>query len=122
MLLHTAVDATWRDVTEPWQAGFFKANLIRSFKGVGYVTKYVSKDLMEVQAAGRRPRIRASRNPRYGDEVMQHEAEIVQALQKRRIKELDVHRTNLIQLIDEVRPSERDPLWDLAMRMQMATR
>lgn len=120
MLLHTDIGTKWRDVTEPWEAGFFKANLIKSFRGASYVTKYVSKDLMETTTMGRRPRIRASRNPRYGDEVMCHEEAIVQQLQQRRIEEPEVHRVNLLQLVNAVRPVESDPLWDLAMRIQMA--
>ncbi len=120
MLLHTDLGTSWRDVTEPWDAGFFKANLLRDHRAASYVTKYVSKDLMETVSYGRRPRIRASRNPRYGDEVMCHEEAIVAQLQKRRIDEVDTHRINLIQLVNAVRPRESDPLWDVAMRLQLS--
>jgi len=120
MLLHTSIDAKWRDVTEPWTAGFFKANLIKNFRGASYVTKYVSKDLFEVSTQGRRPRIRASRNPRYGDEIMCHEEAVVQLLKQREVDGGDVHRVNLVQLVNAVRPTESDPLWDLAMRIQLA--
>lgn len=122
MLLHTDIGAKWKDVTEPWEAGFFKANLIKNFRGASYVTKYVSKDLMEVQASGRRPRIRASRNPRYGDQIMCHEEAVVQLLKHREVDGQDVHRVNLIQLVNAVRPKEEDPLWNLAMRIQMSNR
>lgn len=122
MLLHTDVGTKWRDVTEPWDAGFFKANLIRSYRGASYVTKYVSKDLMETSTSGRRPRIRASRNPRYGDQIMCHEEQIVQMLKQREVDGQDVHRVNLIELVNAVRPTEEDPLWNLAMRIQMSKR
>lgn len=120
MLLHTDVGAKWRHVTEPWEAGFFKANLIQNYRAASYVTKYVSKDMFEVQQTGRRPRIRASRNPRYGDQVMCHEEQIVQLLKQREVVTQDVHRVNLIDLVNAVRPKEEDPLWELAMRIQLS--
>lgn len=120
MLLHTDLGTSWRDVTDPWEAGFFKANLLRDYRAASYVTKYVSKDLMETVSHGRRPRIRASRNPRYGDEIMCHEEAIVAQLKGRVIDEVDTHRINLIQLVNAVRPEEKDPLWDLAMRVQLS--
>lgn len=119
MLLHTDLGARWRDVTEPWDAGFNKANLLKTYRAASYVTKYVSKDMFEVQQTGRRPRIRASRNPRYGDQVMCHEEAIVQLLKEREVQTHDVHRVNLVDLVNAVRPKEEDPLWELALRIQM---
>jgi len=51
---------------------------------------------------------------------MCHEEAIVAQLQKRRIDEVDTHRINLIQLVNAVRPRESDPLWDVAMRLQLS--
>jgi len=115
LLVHTPRSASWNQVTDSWQAGFFKANLA-NVQSAGYLTKYVTKALDD--PGKRRPRIRASRAPRYGDAVMIHEAEIVQALKDRRIDTSSTWRTNLKELIRVSEPKAGDPLWDLAIAIQ----
>lgn len=110
MLIHCDRNLSWRAVTDPWKAGFFKAN-IASVEAAGYVTKYVTKDMGE-RSSGRRPRIRASRNPRYGDGVMQHEEEIVQLLKEREVVNHETWTTNLKQMLKRLEKTE-DPIWKL---------
>lgn len=99
MLLHTndARDLTTRRTRRPWTAGFSDAK-VADLKAAGYVTKYVTKDLVD-ESTDRVPRIRASRDPRYGDAVMVHEEAIVQQLQQRpEIPTTDLWATNIRML------------------------
>jgi len=84
MLLHSNYprDLTTKAARRPWLAGWSKAN-VANLQAAGYVTKYVTKDLAD-ESTERIPRIRASRDPRYGAAVMCHEEAIVQMLQERR--------------------------------------
>jgi len=67
-----------------WRDGFTKCKPC-DIRGAGYVTKYVSKDLESSGDNARRPRIRASRSPRYGAVVMEQSEAIVRELQKRQV-------------------------------------
>jgi len=120
-LLHTSSKATWADVTKPWIAGFYKANLVRDVSSARYVTKYVSKDISDRGAEGRRPRVRASRNPRYGDPVMCHEEEIVKALQARKINPEVTWTNNLKEMLRILDVPAEDKLWEAAMKLQRQT-
>lgn len=114
-LLHTR--ATWAEVSEPWTAGFSVARLIRGPQGANYVTKYVAKDICSDEEGGTRPRIRASRNPRYGDLVMCHEEAVVQMLAARPDNLQTTWRKNLRALMRIVDEPERDQLWQIAQTM-----
>ncbi len=89
-------EAVWRD-------GFTKCKPC-DIRGAGYVTKYVSKDLESTGDNARRPRMRASRNPRYGAVVMEQSEAIVRELQSRRIDVGQTWTINLreaLQLVDQ---------------------
>lgn len=78
-LIHAKDDRLkYREIADSWQAGFFNIKEC-DFKTAGYVTKYTSKDLFE-EVDGKRPRIRASRNPTYGGWVMQKDKELLKQM------------------------------------------
>jgi len=81
-----------------WRDGFSNCKVV-DYRGAGYVCKYVSKDLESFGAAARMPRIRASRSPVYGAVVMEHQEEIVRALQKRRVDLGQVWNANVRDIL-----------------------
>jgi len=96
MLLHSSENGvlTTRLARKPWTAGFSDAK-VADLRAAGYVTKYVTKDLAD-ESSDRVPRIRASRDPRYGAAVMCHEEGIIAQLQKRpEVHVTDLWRANL---------------------------
>ncbi len=107
MLLHTRDSVlTTRAARAPWSAGFSDAK-VANVQAAGYVTKYVTKDL-EDESIDRMPRIRASRDPRYGDAVMCHEEGLIDLLQKRpEIQTTDLWAANLRMLHQHLAHSER---------------
>jgi len=86
--------------------------------GVGYVSKYVAKDLGDTGKEGRRPRIRASRNPTYGAVVLERSEDIIEALRKRKVDVGEVHRINLLNIL-KYAERKSDPWKDLANLVQM---
>ena len=94
-----------------WRAGFHNCKAV-DLKGAGYVAKYVSKEMAEGGSGTQRPRIRASRSPSYGWQVMQRDEEIVRELQKRGV---DRERAKVINLLDLFRWMDRkDNAWKQA--------
>jgi len=91
-----------------WRDGWSNCKRVNVF-GAGYVTKYVSKDLDDFGSSGMRPRIRASRSPRYGDAVMAHEDEIVRELQRRKVDLGQVHNVNLREILKFA--TKKDDAW-----------
>lgn len=77
MLIHGPRNMHRNTLRKYWKDGYSWAR-VADLKAAGYVTKYVTKDID--QGSNNRPRIRCSRNPRYGDAVMSHEKDVVQAL------------------------------------------
>lgn len=96
--LGRVAEASWRD-------GFTSSKLC-DIRGAGYVTKYVSKDLESSGDAALRPRIRASRSPRYGAVVMESSEEIVRELQKRRVDLGQTWNINLREILGMVDKKE----------------
>jgi len=88
-----------------WRDGFTNSKPC-DIRGAGYVTKYVSKDLESSGNAARRPRMRASRSPRYGEVVMEQSEAIVRELQKRRIDLGETWTINLKEAIEMVDTKE----------------
>jgi hypothetical protein len=84
--------------SKSWVAGFSNSKEV-NLAGVGYVSKYVAKDLGDVGREGRRPRIRASRNPSYGAVVLERSEEIVELLRRRKVDVGEVHRVNLLSVL-----------------------
>jgi len=95
MLLHGAGLST-RAARRPWSAGFSNAR-VADLRAAAYVTKYVTKDLAD--GGGQMPRVRASRDPRYGAAVMIHEEAILAMMALRREEmTTDVWSANLRML------------------------
>lgn len=94
-------EAVWRD-------GFTKCKPC-DIRGAGYVTKYVSKDLESAGDAARRPRMRASRSPRYGEVVMEQSEAIVRELQKRKIDLGETWTINLREALEMV--DKQEDIW-----------
>ena len=109
-LLHGDTDLRWVDVGDPWTAGFFKANLVKGPSHARYVTKYVAKDMVQDGDGIKRPRIRASRNPRYGDLVMCHDEELVAVLSQRKENLQVTWRKNLRELVRVANEKEKGQL------------
>jgi hypothetical protein len=90
------------DIRSSWKAGFSYPKLMYGdpIRAAQYLTKYTTKDLLEDE--GKRPRIRASRNPKYGGPVIMSDLEDVQKImQQRRNKRLDeVWKSNLKDLMN----------------------
>jgi len=109
-LLHDAVAAApalQHQSTLAWRAGFSNCKAV-NLRGAGYVCKYVGKELDEA-GPGRRPRIRASRGPAYGWQVLERSDEIVAELQRRRV---DRERAYVINVLEVLRMVDRkDPGW-----------
>ena len=78
LLVHGPPEMTTRDIRRSWQAGYSSA-AVCDVGASAYVTKYATKDLAD-RNQQRMPRVRASRNPRYGDAVMQHDAAVLAAM------------------------------------------
>lgn len=120
-LLHTGTAVTRRMISESWKAGHEKTK-IAQLEHAGYVTKYVTKNLVEKRA--HRPRVRASRDPRYGDAVMITNeimlAEMIRMLQKRKTMRGDVWLKNLRMTLMEVaktRP-ENQTVWEKIISLE----
>lgn len=88
-----------------WRDGFTKCKPC-DIRGAGYVTKYVSKDLESTGDAARRPRMRASRSPRYGAVVMEQSEAIVRELQKRSVDVSATWTYNLREILEMVDSKE----------------
>lgn len=119
-LLHTRGKVlTTRAAREPWTAGFSNAR-VADLRAAGYVTKYVTKDLVD-ESTERVPRIRASRDPRYGGAVMCHEDELIDLLQQRRDPTTgEVWAANLRMLHQHLAATERGSVrvWQEITRAQ----
>jgi hypothetical protein len=104
-----------------WQAGFSNAKAV-NLAGVGYVSKYVAKDLADHGESSRRPRIRASRAPSYGWQVLDRSEDVLEALRARRVDVSEVHRINLLSLL-KYSGREKDSVWkEIANSMQKSGR
>jgi hypothetical protein len=85
-----------------WRAGFHNCKAV-NLRGAGYACKYVGKDL-EDGTEGRKPRIRASRAPTYGHQVVERSEAIVRELQRRKV---DVQAAHVINVLDVIRMIDR---------------
>ena len=101
-LLHCKESLTYRHVQKSWQAGWMDCKLA-NWKHPGYVTKYVTKSVSDATSSKRRPRIRASRCPTYGEVVIQRDAEILAEMMKDRPREdlQELWRKNLRMVVKE---------------------
>lgn len=113
-LLHGDNSLSKRDVRDPWTAGFSRAKLT-NVNGAGYVTKYVTKTMIDEGA--KRPRIRASRDPTYGGVVMLQEAEDVREAQRKVNLEQATWTANLRAALKLIEPRDRT-LWDTMQEME----
>lgn len=102
-------DLTTRDLRTPWRAGFSNAQLA-DVKAARYVTKYVTKDLV-ISDTGRVPRIRASRDPRYGAEVMILEEELLKGVLLKPELTTDTWQNNLRAVFQAAEKNEKESLW-----------
>lgn len=104
-LVHCGNSLRSRDVRSAWCAGFSDARLC-DYRGAGYVTKYVTKDLGD-DGTLKRPRIRASRG--YGAWVVERDAEVVAQLLAERPEEdlTEVWRKNLMMAVREEQNRQR---------------
>lgn len=92
-----------------WTAGYSWA-AVADINAAGYVTKYVTKDIEEGDA--NRPRVRCSRDPRYGDAVMNHDKSLVQVLAAS--KHVNVRKawdTNVRELFDRIAEKRNTTIW-----------
>jgi hypothetical protein len=103
-----------------WRDGFWDCKPV-NISGAGYVAKYVSKDLGSSGPGARRPRLRASRSPTYGDCVMQHEEEIVRELQKRKYDWGNVYRLNLLDVLQWSQVDKNGDTWKQLVRSQQTS-
>jgi len=112
-LVHVLGGLRYEALRKPWSAGHAWV-VPAKVESAGYVTKYVTKDLLDERTNNnlRRPRIRASRDPRYGASVMVHEAELLAAMQRKEVTLTDTWTTNLKALLQSVEMNgAQDPLW-----------
>ncbi len=82
---------TERDIRLSWQHGYCWPKLVkdRPLRAANYITKYATKDLLDDESL-RRPRIRASIQPKYGGPVIMSDLEDVQKIMQAR----EVERLN----------------------------
>lgn len=111
-LIHHVDGVTERMVRGAWKAGFNWAKEVpNSFddqrKLAGYVTKYVTKDLMIGDGAGRKPRIRASQ--KYGEPVVIRDAELVNELKGKEGNVQELWRQNLAMMIRQLKAEKEGP-------------
>lgn len=116
-LLHGTSELSYRDVRSAWGAGFSDARIC-NWRGAGYVTKYVTKELGK-NGPTRRPRIRASRNPTYGESVMERDAELLALMMQSRPKEelQEIWRKNIRMVLEEKRLQKKS-LFELMKEKQ----
>ena len=80
---------TFSDLRRSWTAGFSYPKLVKNthIRAARYVTKYATKSIMEEDGETKRPRIRASRSPKYGGVMVIEDLELVQEIMKSRREE-----------------------------------
>lgn len=124
-LLHCSGKITSRMVRESWQAGFSFPSLVKSDAGAShYVTKYCTKDMLgadlDERGKSKRPRIRASQSPTYGEIVIIRDEELVRELAAKAPKQElhEIWRKNLIAAVEAIKEPQRQSLHRTMMEMQ----
>jgi len=108
-LVHGPNELVTRDLRTPWTAGFSYAR-VADLGAARYVTKYVTKDLADERDT-RLPRIRASRDPRYGVEVMILEEELLALTHKHPELVQETWAQNFKALLSEGSETKSGELW-----------
>lgn len=110
MLIHGPKNMHRNTLRACWKDGYSWAT-VADMRAAGYVTKYVTKDMTD--GDGRRPRVRASRDPRYGDAVMCHEKDVVQALcaaaSRNPSHDWTINAKGILRMLE---PDPKKELWD----------
>lgn len=110
LLVHGPLEMSMEGLRSCWRRGFTHAR-VADVGGAYYISKYMTKDFDDGSAD--RPRVRASRNPRYGDAVMQHEAEVVEVLRSRATNDRETWEVNLRNVLKRsVRDTRKGDVWD----------
>jgi hypothetical protein len=124
-LLHCGGKITGKMVRQSWRAGFSFPSLVKSNAGASsYVTKYCTKDMfgesIDERGRSRRPRIRASQAPTYGEMVIIRDEELVRQLAAEAPKQnlSEIWRKNLIAAVEAIKEPERQTLHRTMMEMQ----
>jgi hypothetical protein len=124
-LLHGGGKTTEKMVRESWRAGFSFPSLVKSDAGAShYVTKYCTKDMLgaavDERGRSKRPRIRASQSPTYGELVIIRDEELVRELAANAPKQglSEIWRKNLIAAVEAIKEPQRQSLHRTMMEMQ----